>query len=65
LSIPVLSFLTPLEPVAYDHDFLSGESGADILSGDSDFAVVDVNQNLGISPTAESTEQGGAIYAVG
>ncbi len=30
-SIPVLPFLTPLEPVAYGDDFLLGGSGADIL----------------------------------
>jgi hypothetical protein len=43
ISCQFLSFtlLTPLEPIAYGHGFPLAESGVHILSGNSDFVVVD------------------------
>jgi hypothetical protein len=43
LSVPVLPLLTPLEPIAHGHDFLLAGNGEHILSGSSDFFVVDAN----------------------
>jgi hypothetical protein len=43
LSVPVLPLLTPLEPIAHGHDFLLAGNGVHILSGSSDFFVVDAN----------------------
>jgi hypothetical protein len=59
-QIPVLPFLTPLEPIACGHDFLSRGSN-------QRWSLVFVSDALapGVSPLAESREQGGAIYAVG
>ena len=43
MSVPVLPLLTPLEPIAHGHDFLLAGNGVHILSGSSDFFVVDAN----------------------
>ena len=43
MSVPVLPLLTPLEPIAHGNDFLLAGNGVHILSGSSDFFVVDAN----------------------